>query len=107
MDFWKQQEKPDIDLLVMDAEGCDAEILLESDFSEFRPKYIMAETGLFFYYIKPHDVHNCKKVLDMVNSHLKSFNYSTLMFSNDLKYKRKYFKEIRNLPMNIVWECNT
>jgi FkbM family methyltransferase len=104
MDFWEKQGKPDIDLLVMDAEGCDAEILLGSDFSEFRPKYIMAETSFFFYYLEPHDINNVEKVMEMVCEHLKSFGYRTTMFSNDRGYKKKYFRQLKDFPMNIVWE---
>lgn len=103
-DFWLEQNKPDVDLLMTDTEGCDAEIILSTDFSYFRPKFIMAETTFMYYYLTPHLKSNNKIVWSMLNKHLKDFGYDLMLQNNDLNYKKRYCPELIDTPMNAVWK---
>lgn len=102
-EFWLNQCKPSIDLLMMDTEGCDAEIILSTDFSDFKPKFILAETTFLYYYLNPRSTSNNIIVWEMINEHLSSFGYKLIIQNKWKEYKMKYFTELMDMPMNAVW----
>jgi len=94
--------------LITDCEGEDVNILLSTDFSNFRPKYIFSETT-FLFYCKGYEGRKDRKLITeevytKLTNHMKKFNYK-LIFSNDMiDYKKKYFPELLGYPMNCCWE---
>lgn len=103
-DFWLSVKKPPVDLLMIDTEGCDAEIIMSTDFSDFKPEFIMAETTFMYYYLEPHLKSNNIKVWDMINEHLSSCGYELILQNNDINYKRQFCPELIDTPMNAVWK---
>jgi len=103
IDFWKENDQPKIDLLMLDIEGYDASVLLSTDFSIFSPKFIMAETGTCYYHIEPHEKSNGITVWNMIIEHMKKFGYELIMTNNDFDYKKRYCPELMDIPMNGVW----
>lgn len=102
-EFWLNQDEPSIDLLMMDTEGCDAEIILSTDFSDFKPKFILAETTFLYYYLNPRSLSNNIIVWEMINEHLSSFGYKLIIQNNCKEYKMRYFPELMDMPINSVW----
>lgn len=103
-DFWLNENSPQIDLLLIDTEGSDANILLSTDFSEFKPNFIMAETTFLYYNREPHKKENNLLVWDEVNNHLGKNGYEVLLMNNILEYKNKYCPELMDTPMNTIWK---
>tara|TARA_Y100000004_G_C8838374_1_gene379374 strand:- start:52 stop:798 length:747 start_codon:yes stop_codon:yes gene_type:complete len=102
-EFWDNQNQPKIDFLITDAEGCDASILLSTDFSQFRPNLIMSEITFCYYHITPIKKSNAFLVWESLQKHMSNYGY-VLEQCNDMPgYKAKYAPELLGLPMNAVW----
>jgi hypothetical protein len=107
--FVEQENIKECDLLMTDCEGEDVNILLSTDFSKFKPKYIFSETTFCGLYYK--DILNSKnrrektqEVYNMLLTHMEKFNYK-LILSNDMTgYKKQFFPDLIGFPMNCCWE---
>lgn len=105
-DFWDNQNQPEIDFLITDTEGCDASILLSTDFSKFRPKLIMSEINHCYYHITPIKKSNAFLVWESLQKHMSNYGY-VLEQCNDMpEYKEKYVPELVGLPMNAIWRLD-
>lgn len=92
--------------MITDTEGCDASILLSTDFSQFRPKLIMSEINHCYYHITPIKKSNAFLVWESLQKHMSNYGY-VLEQCNDMpEYKEKYVPELAGLPMNAVWRLN-
>ena len=107
--FVKELNITECDLLLTDCEGEDINILLSTDFSIFKPKYIMSETTFLFYYknIIQKDKNRrqiTQEVYDLLLTHMEKFNYKLILSNDMIDYKKKYFPYLLGFPMNCVWE---
>jgi FkbM family methyltransferase len=102
-DFWDSQNQPELDFLMTDAEGCDASILLATDFSEFRPKVIMSEVTFCYYHIEPILKSNASLVWELLQKHMSEYGYVIEGANDQPAYKAVWCPELLGLPMNAVW----
>lgn len=107
--FVEEENIKECDLLLTDCEGEDVNILLSTDFSKFKPKYIFSETTFLFYY-KSEFKNRRKKtqeVYNMLLAHMEEFNYKLILSNDMIGYKKRFFPDLIGFPMNCCWELQS